>query len=62
MKIKFSGGEEDILKILATLQGETKAIRVIGNSIIIPTKEGAKQVHKGDTVIIDGETITIVEK
>jgi hypothetical protein len=62
MQIKFDGSEENILEILAQLPSKSKIIRRIGNSIIIPTDKGAKQVYKGDAVVIDGEMVTVIEK
>jgi hypothetical protein len=62
MNIKYDCKQETILKILSLLPSSSKAIRTCGTSIIIPTSKGARQVYKGDTIIIDGENITIIEK
>jgi hypothetical protein len=62
MEIQFTGSENNILKILENLPSKSKTIRRIGNSIIIPTCKGAKQIYKGDAVVIDGEMVTVIEK
>lgn len=63
MKIRFTGTEENVLKILSNLPEEkAKAVRVIQNSIIIATDKGAKQVFKGDSIIIEENTVTVIER
>ena len=62
MKIIYNGKEDCILEIINNLPGETKSVRKYGNSIIIPTIKGADQVFVGDTVVIDGDKVSIIEK
>jgi hypothetical protein len=62
MEIKFTGKEIDVLRIIENLPGKAKAVRAYKNSITIPTNTGTKQVFIGDTVVIDGDKVTIIEK
>jgi hypothetical protein len=61
MQIKFNGSEDNVLEILSQLPSNSKAIRRFGNSIIIPTDKGAKQVYIGDTVIINNTAVEVLE-
>jgi hypothetical protein len=61
MTVKYDGTQECILKLLSILPGSAKAIRTCGNSIIIPTPQGAKSVYKGDYVVVEDGNINIVE-
>jgi hypothetical protein len=61
-QIKYTGKEDCVIEILDNLPSHTNAVRRLGESIVIPTRNGAKQVFVGDTVVIVGENITIIEK
>ena len=61
-QIKYTGKEDCVIEILDSLPNHTNAVRRIGKSIIIPTQNGAKQAFAGDTVVIDGENIMIIEE
>lgn len=63
MKIIFNGSEESILKILDNLPDDHgKAIIVRGNSMQLSTDTGVKQVWIGDIVVIEGDSVTVIEK
>ena len=60
MKIYFDGKESTIIKITANLpRTGTTAVICRGNSIQFGTPDGAKQVFIGDTVVIEGDSVTI---
>lgn len=61
MKIKYDGTEESILTIMENLPFERKWIKREVNSITIPTP-GARQVFKGETVVIEDDKVKIIEK
>jgi hypothetical protein len=54
MKIKYTGKESDVLKILSELKGRAKAIRVTGREIVIQ----GKAFYVGDEITIEnGEVV-----
>lgn len=61
MKIKYTGTQANIQKIIDNLPGKTKAIRSLDKTIIIPTSKGAKQIFKGDIIVIDNENVSVIE-
>ena len=57
MKIKLTGKEDNVLKILQNLN--SKAVRTTRNSITVSTPKGARQFFIGDTIEIeDGEVVS----
>ncbi|HZJ99771.1 MAG TPA: hypothetical protein VFC79_07180 [Tissierellaceae bacterium] len=60
MKIIFNGSEESILKILDNLPRDY-AIISRDSSIQLSTDDGAKQVWIGDIVVIEGDSVTVIE-
>jgi len=62
VKIIFDGSEKSILEIIKNLpDSHGKAIIDRGNSIQLATDEGAKQVWIGDSVVIKGDSVKVIE-
>ncbi len=64
IRITYTGKEEEVFQILNYLpsrEGGAVAIQAEKGSITIPTPHGARQVFKGDTVIIDGDFVRVEE-
>lgn len=62
VKIIFDGSEKSILEIIKNLpDSHGKAIIARGNSIQLATDEGAKQVWIGDSVVIKGDSVKVIE-
>ena len=62
VKIVFDGSEKSILEIIDNLPDDHgKAIIARGNSIQLATDEGAKQVWIGDSVVIEGDSVKVIE-
>lgn len=59
VEITFDGTESSILKLIEHLPDGRRWVKRDGNSITIPTLDGAKQVFKGDMVVVDGLHISI---
>jgi len=62
VRIIFDGSEKSILEIIKNLpDSHGKAIIARGNSIQLATDEGAKQVWIGDSVVIKGDSVKVIE-
>ena len=62
MRIIFDGSEKSILEIIKNLpDSHGKVIIDRGNSIQLATDEGAKQVWIGDSVVIKGDSVKVIE-
>ena len=61
MRIYFDGKESTIIKIISNMPNKGSATAVVcrGNSIQFATPEGAKQAFIGDTIVIDGDKVTV---
>lgn len=62
VNIVFDGSEKSILEIINNLpESHGKAIIFRGNSIQLATDEGAKQVWIGDSVVIENDSVKVIE-